>query len=65
MESFMLAQAESRLRRLEADVQQLRQLEALRHVADEQSRFLRRNTIIVIAGMALLGAFFVWLGRMA
>ncbi len=64
MDSYMLAQAEGRIRRLEAEVLQLKRLEALRFLADEQGKFFRKSSLTVIAGMALLGLFFTVLSRL-
>ncbi len=63
MDSYILAKAEWRIRRLEAEVLQLKRLEALRCLADENGKFFRKSVLVVIASMAALGLFFVALAQ--
>lgn len=61
---YTTAEAEARIRKLEAEVRQLISIETLRLMGAEQQKFLSTSTVTVVAGMATLGLVFVLLARM-
>ena len=64
MDLYSTAQAEARIRKLEAEVRQLMSIETLRLMGAEQEKFLSKSTITVVTGMTVLGLVFVLLTRM-